>query len=91
VALTPGRGESPRTLRDLAVGESAVLAEPRLPTIQRMRLAELGLRPGERVRVTQRSIAGARVIAVGGSRIALDAGTAALLPVRSDSAGEGGP
>ncbi len=70
-----------RTIRDLAVGEVAILGEPLVDRVQRMRLAELGLRPGESVELRQRSVGGARVVAVHGSRIALDARTAGLLPV----------
>ncbi len=84
--MTPG--DAAPALADLAVGDSAQLAEPLVPPAQRMRLAELGLRPGQTVRIAQRSVAGARVIAVGGSRIALDAATVALLPIRATSSGE---
>jgi ferrous iron transport protein A len=68
-----------RSLADLAVGEYGVLAEPRVSGSHRTRLAELGFRPGETVRLTQRSVGGARVIAVHGSRIAIDADTARAL------------
>jgi ferrous iron transport protein A len=74
------------TLRDLGVGESAVLGEPRVPEAQRRRLAELGLRPGETVTITQRAVGGARVVAVHGSRIALDGRTASQLALRPDEA-----
>ncbi|MBK9740166.1 MAG: ferrous iron transport protein A [Actinobacteria bacterium] len=50
--------------------------------MQRRRLAELGLRRGEAVRMVLHSVGGARVVSVRGSRIALDATTAALLPVQ---------
>jgi ferrous iron transport protein A len=73
---------APTSLRDLGVGESAVLGEPQVQAAQRRRLAELGLRPGELVTVTQRAVGGARVVAVHGSRIALDGRTAALLALR---------
>jgi ferrous iron transport protein A len=75
---------APTSLRDLAVGESAVLDEPQVEAAQRRRLAELGLRPGETVTVTQRAVGGARVVAVHGSRIALDGRTADLLRVRAE-------
>jgi ferrous iron transport protein A len=68
-------------VRDLRRGESAVLAVPQLDSRQAMRLAELGLRAGESVTLTQRGVGGARVLAVAGSRIALDARTAARLPL----------
>ena len=71
-----------RTLRELAVGESAVLAEADLDAAQRRRLAELGLRPGQEVTISQHAVGGARVVAVHGSRIALDAQTASAIRVR---------
>jgi len=73
-----------RTVRDLSVGEVAVLAEPQLATDLRMRLAEMGVRPGEQVRVTQRGVGGARIVSVRGSRIALDSRTAACLTIHED-------
>jgi len=74
-----------RTVRDLAVGESAVLAEPQLAADLRMRLAEMGVRPGEQVRLSQRGVGGARIISVRGSRVALDASTAGNLPIADGS------
>jgi ferrous iron transport protein A len=79
MAQLAGVGAGPRSVRDLRRGASAVLAEVALGRAQRVRLAELGLRAGETVTVVQRSVGGARVIAVHGSRIAVDAGTAAGL------------
>ena len=70
-----------RTVRDLGVGESAVLGEPTVDAPQRRRLVELGLRPGEQVTVIQRAVGGARVVSAHGSRIALDARTAGRLPI----------
>ncbi len=46
-----------------------------------LRLREMGLRPGTRVRLAGRGAAGARVIAIGGARIAIDRGTSALIEV----------
>lgn len=71
-----------RSVRDLAVGESAVLGEPGVADTVRRRLVELGLRPGEQVTVVQRAVGGARVVAVHGSRIALDGRTAGQLAVQ---------
>ncbi len=70
------------SVRDLPVGRPAALADLRVPPAQRARLAELGLRPGEQVEVVQRAVGGARILAVHGARIALDAHTAARLHVR---------
>ncbi|MBI1350838.1 MAG: hypothetical protein GC156_06950 [Actinomycetales bacterium] len=74
-----------RTVRDLSVGERAVLDAPQLEPGLRMRLAEMGVRRGEEVTVTQRGVGGARILSVRGSRIALDARTAARLPVQEQA------
>ena len=75
-----------RTVRDLAAGESAILGVPDVDRAQRIRLAELGLRPGQPVTVVQRGVGGARVVSVADSRIALDARTAARIPVTDGGA-----
>ena len=51
-----------------------------------LRMRELGLRVGTCVRVTHRGPAGSRVIAVGASRVALDARTAARIAVAAPTA-----
>lgn len=51
-----------------------------------LRMRELGLRVGRCVRVTQRGPAGSRVVAVGASRVALDAATAARIAVAPPAA-----
>jgi Fe2+ transport system protein FeoA len=73
-----------RTVRDLRAGESAVLGHPRVDEAQRRRLAEMGLRAGEDITLAQRGVGGARVVAVQGSRIALDSATAGLLPLAEE-------
>lgn len=75
---------SARTVRDLRTGESAVLGDPTIEEPQRSRLAELGLRAGEQVTLTQRAVGGARIIAVHGSRIAIDARTAGSLTLAAE-------
>lgn len=70
-----------RSVRDLAVGETAILGVPTVDRAQRIRLAELGLRPGQPVTVVQRGVGGARVVSVADSRIALDARIAGRIPV----------
>ena len=45
----------------------------------RRRLAEMGVRPGARIRVMHQSAGGGRVLAVDGSRIAIDAHLAASI------------
>jgi len=50
---------------------------------QRRRLAEFGLRPGAAVIVLARTAGGGRLVGLGTSRIALDAGTAQRLAVEA--------
>ncbi|MBD3778560.1 FeoA family protein [Cellulomonas sp. ES6] len=52
----------------------------------RLRVGELGLRPGAVVRVTHRAAFGGRVVAIGAQRFAVDAATCARVRV-SDLAG----
>lgn len=53
----------------------------RLPAADAFRLKEMGIRLGTLAQVTQRAAFGGRVIAVAGSRFALDGETAALIDV----------
>jgi len=46
-----------------------------------LRLRELGLRPGARVRLAARGSAGVHIVAIGASRIAIDRATAQLIEV----------
>lgn len=59
----------------LPVGFDAVVARVDVDGPLGARLAELGLRPGARVRPTHAAAAGARVVALGADRIALDRAT----------------
>ena len=61
--------------RDLQV--TAVLLGPAVT----LRLAELGIRPGQRVQLSHRSAGGGRVLMVDDSRIALDSTTAGGIEV----------
>lgn len=47
----------------------------------RLRLGELGVRPGSLVRITYRAAFGGRVVSVGADRFALDATTCARIEV----------
>ena len=78
--------DAPRSVRDLMVGESAVLGVPLVDRAQRIRLAELGMRPGQPVTLVQRGVGGARIVSVSDSRIALDSRTAARIPLVSGPA-----
>ena len=63
------------------VGQDVEVREVSAPPSARLRMREVGLRAGAVVRITQRGPFGGRVVAVGGSRIALDAATAAAILV----------
>ncbi|MBD9699751.1 ferrous iron transport protein A [Flavimobilis sp. GY10621] len=63
------------TLALLPVGLDAVVAHVNVDGPLGARLAELGLRPGAHVRTTHTAAAGARVVALGADRIALDQAT----------------
>lgn len=69
------------TLRDCPVGVHLRLTSVRLPADAAFRMSEMGIRPGTPLRVTQRAAFGGRVVAVAGSRYALDGGTAGLIDV----------
>jgi len=57
------------------------LTAVRLGPADRLRLAQLGLRPGAVVTVRQRMAGGARLLGLGTSRIAIDPRTARALAV----------
>jgi ferrous iron transport protein A len=59
------------TLETAPCGHPLLLGEPRLPAARRLRLAELGLRPGATVTVLRRTAGGGRIVGVGDARVAL--------------------
>ena len=63
------------------MGAELLVTGLRLPAEDAFRLNEMGIRLGTVARVTQHAAFGGRVIAVAGSRYALDGGTAALIDV----------
>jgi ferrous iron transport protein A len=69
------------TLREGPLGKELQVTGVRLPASAAFRLNEMGIRLGTVARVTQRAAFGGRVVAVAGSRYALDGGTAALIDV----------
>jgi len=75
-------------LGDVRPGAFAVLEAPDVPAQMARRLAELGLRAGERVQVMHRTAGGGRLLAVGDTRIAIDRQTARAIPVREAEADE---
>jgi ferrous iron transport protein A len=78
-------------LGDVPPGGYALLEAPDVPTAMARRLAELGLRAGERVQVMHRTAGGGRLLAVGDTRIAVDRQTARAIPVRPGDADAADP
>lgn len=70
------------TLATVPLSTCGVIVDVHSADGPRRRLAEIGLRPGAQVTVLRRTGAGGRIVAVAGSRIALDKGTAGELTVR---------
>ena len=68
-----------RCVADMRAGDEGVVAQVEHPLELRRRLAELGIRAGQRIEVAQRGVGGSRIVAVGGARIAIDHATAARL------------
>jgi Fe2+ transport system protein FeoA len=76
----------PPSLASLPVGSSGCLALGLLPPAARLRLSQLGLRPGATVTVLARTSGGGRLVGVGSTRIGLDRDTAGALVLRRDGA-----
>jgi ferrous iron transport protein A len=74
------------TLDGVAPGTGAVVTAVTLPVVRERRLAELGLRRGQPVRVLHRTTGGGRLLAVGDARIAVDSRTLRAIEVRGDAA-----
>lgn len=68
-------------LRDSPAGADLQVTGVRLPDDAAFRLREMGVRPGVVAHVAQRTAFGGRVIAIAGSRYAIDGGTARLIDV----------
>lgn len=69
------------TLDAVPSGTTVVLARPTVPAARERRLAELGLRSGERVTVLHRVAGGGRLVAVDDARIALGRALLRAFPV----------
>ena len=69
------------TLPESPLGAELRVTGVRLPAADAFRLNEMGIRLGTIAHVTQHAAFGGRVIAVAGSRYALDGRTAALIDV----------
>jgi len=69
------------TLRESPTGTELRVTGVRLSASAAFRLNEMGIRLGTLAHVTQQAAFGGRVVAVAGSRYALDGGTAALIDV----------
>ena len=59
------------TLASAPLGVPLLLGPAALPAPRRLRLAELGLRPGATVTVLQRTAGGGRIVGVGDARVAV--------------------
>jgi ferrous iron transport protein A len=79
----PESQEKVMTLRESPVGSQLCVTGVRLSAAHAFRLNEMGIRLGTLAQVTQHAAFGGRVIAVAGSRYALDGGTAALIDVET--------
>ncbi len=66
-------------------GDDVVVVAIGLPESALLRAGELGLRVGARLRVLHNGPRGARVVAVGGERLALDGATVADIEVARQS------
>lgn len=81
VRATPPVPTAPRALAAVERGAEVVLTGIDVPHEHRLRLAELGLRPGMRLRVLARTVGGGRIVGVGPARLAIDRFLAAGLAV----------
>ena len=68
-------------LDDAPVGASLRILVTSGPDDARLRLAELGIRPGEHVIVIQRTSGGGRILGLGDGRIAVDRPTARRIEI----------
>lgn len=80
-AQTPADRRQWDSLAEVPSGMSVVLAAPQAEAGLCRRLAQLGLRPGMRVTVAQKTAGGGRVVKSGTSRYAIDRETLALMGV----------
>jgi ferrous iron transport protein A len=67
------------TLASAPLGVPLVIGAAALPSPRRLRLAELGLRPGATVTLLRRTAGGGRIVGVGDARVAV--GRSVLLQV----------
>jgi ferrous iron transport protein A len=68
-------------LGSCSLDHDVVVVAVDMPSEFLLRLSEIGVRTGALVRVTHRGPADGRVVAISGSRIAIDARTAAAIEV----------
>jgi ferrous iron transport protein A len=74
------------TLDGVPSGRTVLLGPPQVEPARARRLAELGLRAGQRVRVLHRTAGGGRLLGIGADRIAVDRGTLRAIPVAEEPA-----
>jgi ferrous iron transport protein A len=77
------------TLASAPCGVPLLLGHAELPAPRRLRLAELGLRPGATVTVLRRTVGGGRILGIGDARVALGRGV--LTSVSATPVTGGGP
>jgi Fe2+ transport system protein FeoA len=70
------------TLTTAPCGVPLILGQAALPASRRLRLAELGLRPGAVVTVLRVTAGGGRILGVGDARVALGRGVLSSVPAR---------
>jgi ferrous iron transport protein A len=78
-------------LDEAPVGVRLRILDTSGPGQARLRLAELGIRPGEDVLVIQRTAGGGRILGVGDCRIAVDRPTARSITIEHVPAADSAP
>ncbi|MDQ1288167.1 MAG: ferrous iron transport protein [Actinomycetota bacterium] len=68
------------TLASAPCNVPLILGRAALPAPRRLRLAELGLRPGATVTVLRRTAGGGRIVGIGDARVAIGQGVLTAVP-----------
>jgi len=84
---SPVAAPEPRDLATLEVGSTCIVGKVGLAPSDRLRLAEIGIRPGVTLTVLGRTSGGGRLLAFGTSRVALDRETAQHITAVDDPGG----
>jgi Fe2+ transport system protein FeoA len=70
------------TLSSAPCNVPLLIGSAQLPPSRRLRLAELGIRPGAMVTVLRRTVGGGRILGIGDARVAVGRGVLASVPAR---------